>query len=136
MSVASPDLRTPENNRRIEFPGLEVNLSQEKNGEKYIDCVSFRGRIDSQNSYKLNRQAHNDFFKWDKDILIEMKELEYINSVGIAVLFSIFHRQRESKKRVAIGSMHPFLNQIFDLVHIPPEVLLFDSTEEARRALL
>ena len=135
MADQSPVLEQ-QRGRKVDFPGLKVNISQEQNGKNFIDLITFHGRIDSQNAYKLNRQAHNNFFKWDKDILIGLADLEHINSVGIAILFSIFHRQKESNKQVAIGGMHPFLKNVFELVHFPPQVLILDSLAAAKQALL
>lgn len=125
----------PQKSRKIEFLGLTVNILQEKIGKNCIDLISFHGRIDGQNAYKLNRQAHNSFFKWDKDIIIGLADLEYINSVGIAILFSIFHRQKENNKQVAIGGIHPSLKQVFELVHLPPQVLVLDNLKAAKQAL-
>ena len=122
--------------RKIEFPGLTVTISEEQSSKNRIDLILLQGRIDSQNAYKINRQAHNNFLSWDKDILIGLADLEYINSVGIAILFSIFHRQKEVNKKAAIGGMHPFLKQVFELVHFPSEVLILDDLEAAKQALL
>ena len=123
--------------RVIKYEGLRVELYQEELGnQKWVDIAVFEGRIEHRNSHKLLRAALNKFFKWDKDIILGFENLEYINSVGMGILFSIAYSQKEHRKRLLIGGQHPKLNSTFELTGLPPQVLLLESIEAAKKALV
>ncbi len=93
--------------------------------------------IYEKNHIQFNRFIHKKLrnCKPSKTIIIDLGQVRYINSTGIAVLFSVFHFQEERKKKVAISGMHPLLNQVFDIIEIPNHVLVFDDLPTAKKAL-
>ena len=123
--------------RVIKYESLRVELYQEElANQQWIDIAVFKGQIDYKNCYKLLRAALNKFFKWDKDIIMGFENLEYMNAVGIGILFAVVYNQRKHHKRLAIGGKHPKLDKIFELTGLPPQVLLLESVEAAKKALV
>ena len=120
--------------RVIEYEGLKVELSQEQlDNQKWVDIAVFEGSISFNNSYKLLRVALNKFFKWDKDIILGLENLQYINAVGIGLLFAIAYNQKDHDKRLMIGGKNSNLDKVFDLLCLPPEMLFFKSLDAAKR---
>ncbi len=99
--------------------------------------VAFRGRIDEQNCYKINKQVHNALLGqgWNKDMIIDLSKLECINTTGIGTLFSIFDYQKQNNNQIAIGGLHPRLKECWDMYFPSSRVRVFDSIDAAIVAL-
>ena len=124
-------------NRRFKAKGLTIGISQERlSANQYIEIALFEGSIDERNNDDFNRKAHNGLFMWDCDLIWGFHNLERIGSVGIAVLFSVFYKQKEHGKRLAIGGVHPCLEPAFRFVNFPSEIDIFESLELAKLAFL
>ena len=117
------------------FVNLKLYVGLEQVGDKSIKLLRFEGSINNQSDYKLNRKIHNLLLEVDTDLIIDLKHLEYTNSVGMAIFFSIFHRQKENDKQVLLVGMNSFLREVFELVYLPPEVLVVENVELAKKHL-
>ncbi len=120
----------------LDASDCKVYISKEGVDSREVTVVVFEGKIDGQDAYKLNREVHRILPKWKTDIIMDLSNFSYTNSVGIAVLFSIFHYQQQNNRRVLIGGMKPFLRDVFELVYLPPEIIVFDSLEQAKQKLV
>ncbi|MCP5483813.1 MAG: STAS domain-containing protein [Spirochaetales bacterium] len=121
---------------RLRFPDLEFQVSQERSARGNLWIVSVVGRIANHNHFDVNRKITRLFSGIDSDVILDLSRLEYINSSGVAILFSIFFRVRESGHRLVIGGVHAFLHRVFSLMDLPPDLTVMDSVAEARDTLL
>ena len=119
----------------IDTSEAKVNIYYEKISSKKVGFIAFSGSVDKEDAYKLNRETHRLLPTLKMDLILDLSELKFINSVGVAVLFSIFHYQQQNNYQVCIGGMHPFLQDVFDLVYLPPEVIICESVEQAKQKL-
>ncbi|MCB1174988.1 MAG: STAS domain-containing protein [Leptospiraceae bacterium] len=93
--------------------------------------LAMEGKIDNNNSYEINRKIHNLLQNPDFNCVLDLSKLEYINSTGIAILFSLFFRVKENERSFLIGSLHPFLERIFQLMDFPPGLEITKDTDLA-----
>ena len=130
--------RNPNRRRKIQLQDLSMDLCQEQiDDQKWVDIVSFKGRINYRNSYPLNRSIHTELLALCReDIIFDLRALRGVNTVSMIVLFSICQHQEKNKKRFAIGGTHPAIKEILGLVHLPPRMLVLDTIEAAKEALL
>ncbi len=136
--VQSIKENTIEKGKVLNFPNLTIKLTQEKlpRRQSLLDVISFSGKVDNENDYKLNREIHNHLTKLKYDMVIDLAELKYANSVGISVLFSILYFQKEKERKVVIGGTHPFIREIFQLIiPLPVGISVFETLEAAKKAL-
>jgi anti-anti-sigma factor len=63
-----------------------------------------------------------------------MAELEFINSTGVAIIFSILSRATDNGGRVVIGGINPFLRNIFSLMELPSGLDVQETIEEAKKS--
>ncbi len=127
--------RTDARTRSFQFPGLQLTIEHEAACANGIQILTFEGAIDNHNVYKLNKQIHSMLPAWQENVILNMKKLEHINAMGISILFSIFHHQKENQKQALIGGVHPFLEEVFHLVYLPQEVPILQNVEEAKKNL-
>ena len=73
--------------------------------------------------------------KGQNRIVINFKEIETINTIGISNLISILEKVGHRQGVVCFSNLEPSSRQIFDVLDISRAVLIFDNEEEAARHL-
>ncbi len=71
---------------------------------------------------------------WDKDMIIDLSRLEYINAAGIAILFSIFDYQKQNNNQIVIGGLHRYLQESWN-IYFPSRIGVFESVDAAKMTL-
>jgi anti-anti-sigma factor len=115
----------------LELPDLVVEIKRSAD-QSAPDVIVLNGRITQENDSALNRMFPH-FLKNTGTVHLDLTQLTYVNSSGIAILFSIFYRVRENNGSVAIIGMHPFVRRIFYLMDWPADVTVYDSPQEATK---
>lgn len=117
------------------FPELDLQFEEATaSGGTACVVIRFVGKISHSNSFELNRRSHQ-LAEYGNTLILDLSELEYINSTGVAILFSIFYRLQNDGQRLLIGGLHPFLRRVFSLMDLPDELVVLDSVEEAKGTL-
>ena len=93
--------------------------------------ICFEGKIGNNNSYEINRKIPQLFNAEDGHCVLDLEKLEYMNSTGVAILFSLYFRIKESGKLFLIGNLHPFLKRIFNLMDFPEGLEIVGNTDDA-----
>lgn len=81
-----------------------------KHGELVIDL---EGDLDIYSCTDFKETVNNEVIKNPADILIEAKDLDYIDSTGLGVLISIYKHIKESGHNIAIKDLKPNVKKIF-----------------------
>jgi len=117
------------------FADLDIRWHNEENGTQLFRIVKFRGKITDVNSYSLNQKFYKILENNSEPVIIlDMSELSYINSIGLAILHSLIFKIQENKAKIAIGGLHPFLKRILSLIEAIPDMKVFDSCDEAKKS--
>lgn len=124
----------PKNMEGLEFKELKLEFTQETVGDRQVDILAFIGKISNSNSFELNRKIHGVFENRNYNIILDLSRLEYINSSGVAIIFSLFQRVKQNQGKLTIGGMHPFLHNVFSLMDLPPRLDIYDTLDEARQS--
>ncbi|MCB1167072.1 MAG: STAS domain-containing protein [Leptospiraceae bacterium] len=119
----------------LEFPELKVGVEEKELGGNSIRVVKLTGRITNSNSQDFNRKFYKLLESTGQSMIFDLTDLDYINSTGVAILFSIHYRARENGGRLIIGGIHSFLRKVFGLMDLPPELKLYPTLEEALEAV-
>ena len=132
--VAHLDSQNTDHAQVHEFRELEITVRFETINEKRVQILKFDGRITNSNSYELNRKIHRLFESDILHIILDLSNLQYMNSTGMAILFSIAFRTGGNEGRVVIGGVHSFLANVFSLMELPESLTVFDLVESAKSA--
>ena len=116
----------------LDFQDLKLKQVKENLNGKSSDIIRFEGKVTNGNSFELNRKIYQIFNNNNYNLILDLSNLRYINSSGIAMLFSIMYRARENGGKVVIGGMHPFLHTVFGLMDLPPRLEIYDTLDEAK----
>lgn len=132
--VAHLDTQNKDYAQSHEFRDLQIKVRFESIGGKPVQVLKFLGKITNSNSYELNRKIHRLFENEILHVILDLSDLQYMNSTGMAILFSIAFRANGNEGRVVIGGVHSFLRNVFSLMELPESLTVFDSLEDAKSA--
>lgn len=93
---------------------ISVNLIEKD--EKWI--IEIEGDLDIYSSQKFKEKISRVYEEEPKDILIDAKELKYIDSTGLGSLISLLKLTKEAEKKIQIKNLKKNLYKIFSITKL------------------
>jgi len=109
----------------------DLKIVNKESSKSNVKLFAFEGKITNSNSYELNRRFMEVFEDGVYNLVIDLSKLDYVNSTGVAIIFTIFYRAAENGGRVSIGGLHPFLQKVFSLMELPKGFSVYDNAQAA-----
>ena len=110
-----------------------MELKIRKNKEVYI--VDITGEMDLYNSYKLKELVAKMLERSVKGIILNMEEVEYIDSSGIGALIYISSTLKKQNVRLFITNIHGSVKKVIELTKLMGFFPITNSLEEALQKL-
>ena len=110
-----------------------MELKIRKNQEVYI--VDITGEMDLYNAYKLKELIAKMLERSVKGIILNMEEVEYIDSSGIGALIYISSTVKKQNVRLFITNMHGSVKKVIELTKLMGFFPITNSLEEALQKL-
>jgi anti-anti-sigma factor len=63
-------------------------------------------------------------------VVLDMKELEYISSAGLRVIFKAAKQARTQGQRMAAANRKPHIDKVFEILKALPDMAVFANDEE------
>lgn len=93
--------------------GLNYDIHEEENLIK----ISLDGDLDAYSSDEF-KEAVLKKAPSSKDILINARKLNFIDSTGLGSLISIYNNIKEQEKTISIEEIKPNVKQIFEITEL------------------
>lgn len=93
--------------------GLNYDINEETNLIK----ISLEGDLDAYSSDEF-KEAVLKKIPSSKDILINARKLNFIDSTGLGSLISIYNNIKEQEKTISIEGIKPNVKQIFEITEL------------------
>lgn len=94
-----------------------MGLNYDINEEKDLIKISLDGDLDAYSSDEFKDAVLNKVPS-SKDILINAKKLNFIDSTGLGSLISIYNSIKEQEKTISIEEIKPNVKQIFEITEL------------------
>jgi stage II sporulation protein AA (anti-sigma F factor antagonist) len=101
-----------------------------------LDILSPQGRLDSESSPDLAKQALDMIDKGSRRLLLDFKDLYYVSSAGLRAALAVAKRMSEVGGKVAIASVSPQVAEVMDVSGLVMILDVHTSAESARARLL
>ena len=106
-----------------------MELKIRKNGEVYI--IDVNGEMDLYNSYKLKELVTKMLEKNVKSFIINLGQVDYIDSSGIGALIYICSTLKKMNLKLAISNVHGSVKKVIELTKLTGYFPIANSLEEA-----
>ncbi|MCB1158919.1 MAG: STAS domain-containing protein [Leptospiraceae bacterium] len=115
----------------LSFDSLDIDITVIPQFGKNIQIVAFKGKFNHQNAYSISRDLQSLFKEEVYELVLNLSELKYINSVGLAIILSMVKIVDQHSGKFVIGGVNKSIETIIQLVELPEKVLICSSVDEA-----
>ncbi|GAB1457211.1 MAG: anti-sigma factor antagonist [Spirochaetia bacterium] len=106
-----------------------MELKIRKNGNNYI--IDVNGEMDLYNSYKLKELVMKMLEKKVEHFIINLENVDYIDSSGIGALIYICSTIKKMNLRLIITNIHGSVKKVIELTKLMGYFPITNSIEEA-----
>jgi len=107
--------------------GLKIVINKKDDGASVVSLI---GSLDSDTYCEFGNKVKSMLESASQGIILDMKELSYISSLGFGAIFRLKQALEENKSTLALANLQPNVKKIFDAVKAIPEAL-FVTLESA-----
>jgi anti-sigma B factor antagonist len=107
-----------------------MNLKTEKRNNITIIFVK-EERLDAHNSIELKGEMQKQFEEGTKNILVDLKDVRFIDSSGLGALVSGFKNAISHQGNLKLSSLQPQVKSMFELTRLHRVFEIFASASEA-----
>lgn len=93
--------------------------------------VRIKGKLDASNSNVLEEKLVSIIDKNDENILINLRELDYISSSGLRVLLFTAKKMKELKGKFVLCELVPHIKDIFEIAGFTAIFTIYSTEQEA-----
>ena len=116
----------------MEFEAFTIDVDTIEIKDLPVHIVSFSGKIINENAYQISRNINSIFENDNYNIILDLTQLEYINSVGVAMILTIIKTVDQHSGKLLIGGLNHFLENVIKLMELPKRVQIYSTVEEAK----
>ena len=110
--------------------GDAMNLKLENNNNVLVIYVK-EERLDAHNSGDLKAEMQRLFEDGKKNVLVDLKDVRFIDSSGLGVLVSGFKNAISHQGNLKLSSLQPQVKSMFELTRLHRVFEIFTTTAEA-----
>lgn len=111
---------------------LQLRTETEKVYGRPVNFLIFSGKITSDNIFDLNSKVKAIFENGVYDCILDISQLEYINSTGIALLLTIARTVEQNRGRMLLTKPTQFVQELFDMTDLSGRFAIVASLDAAR----
>ena len=75
-----------------------------------------RGRINFLNADLFRAQAMSAIVDTDRDVVIDVSEVTYLSTSGLAVFLNLWKELRKQNRNLHVCALRPYIRQVFDII--------------------
>lgn len=102
---------------------LQCSLIDQHGGK--ILRMDIKGELDTLTAPDCEREIFSAFRPSMEVLVLDMKELSYISSAGLRVLFKVAKQVKAAGARFALANCQPQIVKVFDIVKALPDINIF-----------
>lgn len=107
-----------------------MKLKTETVGDQVIIFVQ-EERLDAHNSHELKSEMSRHFTDGSKHLIVDLKEVRFIDSSGLGVLVSGFKNASTRQGSLKLAGLQNQVRSMFELTRLHRVFDIFQTTDEA-----
>lgn len=107
-----------------------MNLKTEANGQRVVIYVR-EERLDAHNSEELKAEMNRLFEAGSRELIVDLKEVRFIDSSGLGVLVSGFKNASTRQGSLKLSGLQTQVRSMFELTRLHRVFDIFQTIDEA-----
>ncbi len=118
---------------RVEVATQGIEIAQQENDG--VVTLSLKGYMDMNSSPEVREALTRYFDKQSKAIIVDLSEVPYIDSSGIATLVEGLQWSHNSKNKFRLVGLTPTVKDIFEIARLLQVFEVFNTKDEALQGI-
>lgn len=118
---------------RVEVATQGIEITQQENDG--VVTLSLKGYMDMNSSPEVREALTRYFDKQSKAIIVDLSEVPYIDSSGIATLVEGLQWSHNSKNKFRLVGLTPTVKDIFEIARLLQVFEVFNTQDEALQGI-
>lgn len=109
---------------------MELTTIVDINKEKSVAMVSLIGALNTETAPAFEARLQEVVAQGLQVTILDMKELDYISSAGLRVIFKAAKQVKSAGHRLAAANRKPHIDKVFEILKALPDMAVFANDQE------
>jgi anti-anti-sigma factor len=109
---------------------MELTTNVDINEEKSVAMVSLIGALNTETAPAFEARLQEVVAQGLQVTILDMKELDYISSAGLRVIFKAAKQVKSAGHRLAAANRKPHIDKVFEILKALPDMAVFANDQE------
>jgi anti-anti-sigma factor len=109
---------------------MELTTNVDINEEKSVAMVSLIGALNTETAPAFEARLQEVVAQGLQITILDMKELDYISSAGLRVIFKAAKQVKSAGHRLAAANRKPHIDKVFEILKALPDMAVFADDQE------
>ena len=109
---------------------MELTTNVDINEEKSVAMVSLIGALNTETAPAFEARLQEVVAQGLEITILDMKELDYISSAGLRVIFKAAKQVKNAGHRLAAANRKPHIDKVFEILKALPDMAVFANDQE------
>lgn len=109
---------------------MELNTTITIDESKSVARVSLAGALNTDTAPDFDQELQKVVAQGLDLTVLDMKELDYISSAGLRVIFKAAKQSKAAGHRMAAANRKPHIDKVFEILKALPDMAVFANDQE------
>ena len=109
---------------------MELNTAVAVDEENSVARVTLDGALNTDTAPAFEQRLGQVIDGGHQLIVLDMKELDYISSAGLRVIFKAAKQAKAGGQRMAAANRKPHIDKVFEILKALPDMAVFANEQE------
>jgi anti-anti-sigma factor len=109
---------------------MKLNTSVSIDEENSVARIALSGALNTDTAPVFEQRLQEVVSEGYQLTVLDMKDLEYISSAGLRVIFKAAKQTKGAGNRLAAANRKPHIDKVFEILKALPEMAVFANDQE------
>ncbi len=109
---------------------MELTTTVTTDEKNSVARVATAGALNTDTAPEFEKQLFEVLAGGQQLTVLDMKDLEYISSAGLRVIFKAAKQAKASGQRMAAANRKPHIDKVFEILKALPDMAVFANEQE------
>lgn len=109
---------------------MELNTTVTIDEKKSVARVALAGALNTDTAPGFDQELQTIVARGLDLTVLDMKELDYISSAGLRVIFKAAKQSKAAGNRLAAANRKPHIDKVFEILKALPDMAVFANDQE------
>ncbi len=109
---------------------MELKTTVDIDESNSVARVALTGALNTDTAPDFEKRLQEVVDQGHELTVLDMKELDYISSAGLRVIFKAAKQTKQGGKRLAAANRKPHIDKVFEILKALPDMAVFANDQE------